>query len=98
MLEKKALSNNTVLVTFRVSKNLWADHIALIGEFNEWDPGSHLLQQTNLDTDWHITLEMERGHSYRFRYLVDGEHWMDDDQADGYVLNSLGGVDSVIYI
>jgi 1,4-alpha-glucan branching enzyme len=97
MLEKGAPSNNTVRVTFRISKNLWADQIALTGEFNDWDRHSHLLQQTHLDRDWHISLELEAGHSYRFRYLVDGEHWMDDDQADAYELNSFGGVDSVVY-
>jgi hypothetical protein len=56
------------------------------------------LQQTHLDTDWHITLELEMGHSYHFRYLVDGEHWMDDDQADGYMLNAFGCVDSVVIV
>ncbi|GAB4542218.1 MAG: hypothetical protein Kow0063_33920 [Anaerolineae bacterium] len=56
------------------------------------------MQQTRLDADWHITLELEMGHAYHFRYLVDGEHWMDDDQADGYELSPDGGVDSVVYV
>ncbi len=98
MLEKDAVGNSTVRVTFRVSKQLWADQVALIGEFNDWDPHTHLLQQTHLDTDWHITLELEMGHSYHFRYLVDGEHWMDDDQADGYVFDAFGHVDSVVIV
>lgn len=98
MLEKEASGNGRVRVTFRISKYLWADQVALIGEFNDWDPHAHLLQQTHLDTDWHITLELEMGHSYHFCYLVDGEHWMDDDQADSYVLNAFGRVDSVVIV
>jgi len=98
MLEKEAVGDGTMRVTFRISKHLWADQVALIAEFNDWDPHAHLLQQTSLDTDWHITLELEMGHSYHFRYLVDGEHWMDDDQADGYEFSPDGGVDSVVYV
>lgn len=98
MLEKEAMGSSTMRVTFRVSKQLWADQVALIGEFNDWDPHTHLLQQTDLDTDWHITLELEMGHSYHFRYLVDREHWMDDDRADGYMLDAFGRVDSVVII
>jgi 1,4-alpha-glucan branching enzyme len=98
MLKKEVAGNSTMRITFRVSKQLWADQVALIGEFNNWDPHTHLLQQTHLDTDWHITLELERGHSYHFRYLVDGESWMDDDQADGYVLDAFGRIDSVVIV
>ena len=98
MLEKEASSNGMIRVTFRISKHIWADQVALIGEFNDWDPHAHLLQQIPLDTDWHITLELEMGHSYHFRYLVDGEHWMDDNQADGYELSPDGGVDSIVRV
>jgi hypothetical protein len=39
---------------------------------------------------------LEANNSYRFRYLVDGEEWMDDDHADGYEANVFGGFDSVV--
>jgi 1,4-alpha-glucan branching enzyme len=96
MLEKEPLGNGLVRVTFRVSNHLWADHIALVGEFNDWERYRHLLQQTNDDDDWHITLELEAGRSYRFRYLVDGNEWMADNHADAHELNSYGGVDCVV--
>ncbi len=96
MLEKESLGNGWVRVTFRVSNHLWADHIALVGEFNDWKLYHHLLQQTHSDSDWHITLDLEAGRSYRFRYLVDGHEWMADNRADGHVLNSYGGVDCVV--
>jgi len=96
MLEKEALDNGVVRVTFRVSKLLWADHIALVGEFNNWNPHSHFLKQTRDDADWHITLELKAGRSYRFRYVVDGETWIDDERADGCEPNPYGGFDSVV--
>jgi 1,4-alpha-glucan branching enzyme len=83
VLEKETVGNGTLRVTFRISKHLWADRIALVGEFNNWDPHSHPMEQTCLDTDWHIALEFEAGRDYRFHYLVDDQTWMDDDHADG---------------
>ena len=96
MLEKEALENGNVRVTFRVSHYIWTDTIALVGEFNDWDAHSHLLYQTRDDGEWHISLELGPDHSYRFRYLVDEGEWMDDDHADGYEPNPFGGFDSVV--
>lgn len=95
MLEKEPLDNGLVRVTFRVSNHLWVDHVALVGEFNDWEPHHLLLRQTD-DNDWHISLDLEAGRSYRFRYLVDGREWMADDHADDYEQNPYEGVDSVV--
>jgi 1,4-alpha-glucan branching enzyme len=96
MLEKEKLENGWVRVTFRLSDAIWAESIALVGEFNNWDTHTHLLSQTHGDLSWHISVELELGHTYRFRYLVNGEEWMDDDHADGYEPNSLGGFDCIV--
>ena len=96
MLEKKSLENGYVRITFRVSHYVWADTIALVGEFNDWNEHSHLLHRTRDDGEWHISLILQVKSSYRFRYLVDGEEWMDDDHADGYEPNPFGGFDSVV--
>jgi 1,4-alpha-glucan branching enzyme len=96
MIEKERLPNGTTRVTFRVSKDIWADCIALVGDFNDWDSHSHMLRQTHADGEWHITLSLEAKRSYRFRYLVNAEEWMDDDHADGYEPNPFGGFDSIL--
>jgi 1,4-alpha-glucan branching enzyme len=96
MLQKKQVGDGIVRVTFRVSHYIWADSIALVGEFNDWDTNRHFLQRTRDDGEWHISLVLEAGKSYRFRYLVDGKEWMDDDHADGYEPNPFGGFDSVV--
>lgn len=96
MLEKESLGDSSLRITFRVSHHIWADCIALVGEFNNWDVHSHLMCQTRDDGEWHISLVLPAGRSYRFRYLVDGKEWMDDDHADGYEPNPFGGFDSVV--
>lgn len=96
MLQKESLGNGCVRVTFRVSHYIWADCITLVGEFNDWNVRSHPLHRTRDDTEWHISLILGARSSYRFRYLVDGKEWMDDDHADGYEPNPFGGFDSVV--
>jgi 1,4-alpha-glucan branching enzyme len=97
MWQKEPYENGYVRVTFRVSHHIWADSIALVGEFNDWDPHSHPLHRTRDDGEWHISLVLEANRSYRFRYLVDGKEWMNDDHADGYESNPFGGFDSVVF-
>ena len=97
MLEKEPLENGTVRVTFRISHYIWADSVALVGEFNDWGTHSHPLHRTRADGEWHISVVLESGRAYRFRYLVNGEEWMDDDHADAYEPNPFGGFDSVVF-
>jgi 1,4-alpha-glucan branching enzyme len=96
MLEKESLGNGHVRITFRVSHYIWADSIALVGDFNGWDVHSHRLSRTRDDGEWHITLLLEANRAYKFRYLVDGREWMDDDHADAYEPNDFGSYDSVV--
>ena len=96
MLNKVTLENGMVRVSFHVSHEIWADSIALVGDFNDWNTGIQFLCQSRDDEDWHCSLELEAGRSYRFRYLVNSQEWMDDDQADAYEPNTYGGFDSVV--
>jgi len=78
MIEKRLSAKpGKVLVTFRISQDVWADHITLVGDFNDWNEASHPLIQTRSDPDWHITIELDTGRCYQFRYLCDGQEWGD---------------------
>ncbi len=43
-----------------------------------------------------LTVDLDAGRIYRFRYLLDGQRWDNDWAADAYVPNSFGGDDSVV--
>ena len=78
-----------VQVRFTIPNSLWADKIHLVGDFNGWNRTSHPLQQDQAG-NWTITVDLETGRAYQFRYLVDGTQWMNDNQADAYVHNPYG--------
>jgi hypothetical protein len=43
-----------------------------------------------------VTVDLDAGRAYRFRYLLDGQRWDNDWAADAYVRNDFGGDDSVV--
>lgn len=82
-------------VTFTLPNSTWADAVYLVGDFNGWNRTSHPLQRDR-DEHWRITTYLDLGRAYQFRYLRDGEEWMNDNQADAYVSNPHGTSNSVV--
>ncbi|TVQ07402.1 MAG: glycoside hydrolase [Balneolaceae bacterium] len=95
MLIKEFTPKRTVCkVTFSIPAE-WADKdVQLVGDFNDWDEDSDTL--TKRGDKWEITLRLSPETTYRFKYLIDGEKWENDDAADEYVPNIFGTQDSVV--
>lgn len=97
MLKKTYAKNGkSCRVTFKIDgEDAGAEKIAVLGDFNEWDPKAHLLKQRK-DGTFSVTLSLDAGQEYRFRYLLDGSEWSNDDQADELVPNVFGSRDSLL--
>lgn len=87
----------TVDVAFTLPAEVQAETVALCGEFNGWSADDIQLERDG-DGTWRATVALEPGRSYRYRYLLDGERWENAWQADRYVQNSFGSVDSVVVV
>lgn len=97
-LEKKYLRQGAVCsVTFVLPKDAAPDagSVCVLGEFNNWSPDAHQLSRRE-EGDFAITLELEAGRAYRFRYVIDGWKYENDWFADRYEPNPYGGEDSVV--
>lgn len=94
MVTKLPCRCGKVKVTFAMPAALWADSIYVVGDFNGWDERATPLRQT--ESGWMVSLELEAGQSYQYRYLLNGSEWHNDWQADGYAPNSFGGDNSVV--
>ena len=92
---KRGAGGGHVQVTFEVDPAVHAQRANLCGEFNEWSNDAHPMQRRD-DGGFTLTLELEPGRAYRFRYLLDGERWENDWAADDYVPNEYGGDDSLV--
>jgi len=97
-LEKKYLKQGSVCsVTFVLPKAAASEagSVCILGEFNNWSADAHPLSRRE-EGDFAITLALEAGRAYRFRYVIDGWKFENDWFADRYEPNPYGGEDSVV--
>lgn len=67
--------------------------VTLVGEFNDWDNTRTPLKQQK-DGTFVADVELAQGQTYRFRYLLDGQHWANEPEADGYEFCPFAGTDN----
>jgi hypothetical protein len=87
----------TVDVIFTLPADVDAERVALCGDFNDWSADTIGCARTE-DGTWQAIVALAPGRSYRYRYLLDGERWENARQADRYLPNPFGGVDSVVVV
>ena len=61
--------------------------VNLVGDFNDWDQ-KRIQMRKGEDGSFSVTLELKMGYEYEFRYLIDGTHWENDNEADKQVPSS----------
>jgi len=90
---------NRSKVTFRLPAQaaLKARKVTIVGDFNDWNREATPLRRLD-DGDFAVTLELDSGKEYRFRYLIDGKRWENDWRADKYVKSPFGVEDSVVAV
>ncbi|MHB8588415.1 MAG: isoamylase early set domain-containing protein [Candidatus Dormibacteraceae bacterium] len=84
-------------MTFDLPAAVEANEIALCGDFNNWSTTATKLKRAKSGS-WRVTVPLQTGRSYRYRFLLDGTHWENDWSADGYVRNPYGTDDSVVNV
>ena len=82
-------------VTFKLPIELDSETAQLYGEFTNW-VGQNMTRQKKGGFSLSITLLA--GHKYQFRYLLDGNRWENDPDADTFIPNPYGSEDSVLDI
>ena len=99
-LKKKYLEDSSLCkVTFSLSKEAArsAETVHLVGEFNDWDEKATPMKQLK-DGSFSVTLELEPGREYQFRYLINNKIWENDWNADKYVLTHFGDCNNSVVI
>jgi 1,4-alpha-glucan branching enzyme len=97
MLKKQPLKSKPVCkVTFTLPEAIKAETAFLVGDFNNWDEKSTPMKMVKKSGQFSITLDLETGREYQFRYLVNGTEWHNDWHADKYVPNPFSGDNSVV--
>jgi hypothetical protein len=101
MLKKQYVKSRKICkITFELAKDqvppdVEAKNVYLVGEFNNWDPTVTPMPRRKGGI-YRTMLELEPGREYQFRYLVNGEHWYNDQHADAYVPGGSGADNCVV--
>jgi 1,4-alpha-glucan branching enzyme len=82
-------------VTFTLDPGVGAQTAAVCGEWNDWSAGADVMDR-DAEGGFSLTVALDAGRAYRFRYLLDDQRWENDWAADAYLPNSFGGDDSVV--
>ena len=92
---KSRAAKGKASVTFTVDPRAGARTAAVCGEWNGWSAGADVMRR-DAEGGFSVTVGLDAGRAYRFRYLLDGQRWDNDWAADAYVRNDFGGEDSVV--
>ena len=90
----------TCKVTFELplEATVGVKKIALVGDFNNWNTTTTQLKK-NKEGLFAVTVVLEQGKEYQFRYLMDESRWENDWAADKYLPSSLAmqTIQSLLY-
>jgi 1,4-alpha-glucan branching enzyme len=83
MIKKSADKNGKVKVTFVLPYSEGQPQVAVVGDFNDWNQATHRLTKRNNGTS-SVSVALEPGQRYRFRYYSEDDRWFNDEGADAY--------------
>jgi len=69
----------------------------LVGDFNRWDQIATPMKRLK-NGSFSVTVDLETGREYQFRYLIDGNRWENAWNADKSVLTPYGDTYNSIVI
>ncbi len=96
MIRKKSVKGNgQVKITFVLPDDHPYGKIAVVGDFNGWDPQANTFIHRSNKT-YSTTATLEAGHRYAFRYFCDDGSWVNEEQADAYEPSGFGSDNCVL--
>jgi 1,4-alpha-glucan branching enzyme len=91
-IRKQFLKGKSVCkVTFKIpeKKGDGTTMAHVVGEFNDWSTTATPMKRLK-NGAFSTTVELEKGRSYQFRYLLGQTHWENDPDADDYLPTPFG--------
>lgn len=95
--KKPAASGKSTSVTFTLPADAATESACVVGTFNEWNAEKHPMKKDAKKGVWSKAISLKPGR-YEFRYLVDGDRWINDDGADGTAETPFFSENSVVEV
>lgn len=82
-LKSKPVCKVTFGLSGKMSESALTAHV--VGEFNGWDTKATPMKKLKNGV-FTVTIDLEQGREYQFRYLIDETKWENASNADRYAL------------
>ena len=99
-ITKKYLKTRPVCkVTFKIEpeKGRYYKTASVPGDFNNWDINATTMRKLK-NGGFSVTVDLERGKEYKFRYLFDGKTWDNEPDADKTVPTPYGDSENSVVV
>jgi 1,4-alpha-glucan branching enzyme len=100
-LRKQFLKSKPVCkVTFSLDKSEIeeANEVKVLGTFNNWNVEGGLEMKKFKNGNFKASIDLPINTEYEFKYLVDGNRWINDAEADSYKNNGITADDNSVVI
>ncbi|VAX19550.1 hypothetical protein MNBD_IGNAVI01-817 [hydrothermal vent metagenome] len=71
---------------------------SVVGDFNSWDSNVNEMKKNKKTGEFKATIELPEHQEYKFRYLLDGEQWSNDESADKYIITHFGDSEDCVIV
>ena len=92
-ISKKYLKSKSICkVTFRIPSAIGINHRTafILGSFNDWNKSANRMKKLVKDGSFSVVIDLEVGKEYEFKYLLDGNVWLNDEAADKQITTHFG--------
>lgn len=99
-IKKQYLKSRPVCkVTFSIPKERGnsSKKACVAGEFNDWSLSSHPMKKKK-DGTFYTTIDLEKGRTYQFRYVLDDDVWINEADADSFATTHFGDSENSVLI
>ena len=95
MIKKTLRKDGRIYVGFYTEAMPEAETVHLVGSFNDWDIKAHPMRRLK-NGRFMASCVFAAGASHEYRYLVNGETWFNDSDAERYAPNPHGSDNCVV--
>ena len=95
MIKKTLRKDDTVQVCFYTEAMPDAESVHLVGSFADWDARAHPMRRLK-DGRFMAMRRFDLDCRHEYRYLVNGEEWINDAAAESYAPNPYGSDNCVV--
>lgn len=97
MIRKQKAKGGKAKITFVLPTDQLSGPVAVVGDFNNWDPYAHPFKKRANGTH-SVAVTVDAGAQYAFRYLADGGSWLDETAADGHAADEYGNINCLVEV